>query len=467
MKFKLTNLNIQVALALSAASALVYEVVATNVLFFYFIRSSYSIATVLSVFLFGLGMGSLLIYASSHKIKNKKILFGILQILIATYAFFVLANLTKIIPRVSTLGIFAVSSAILLIPTIFLGAIFPLAGSIFIRQEKEIIGLVYSSDLFGAITGSLIAGFLLIPAFGNKIAVLAGVGFNLLSAFIIFPKIKKAVVPLVGIIFLIFSPGFLFQKKDLSQEINSSQKTNLSQEKEPVTIEIENEYQFYANSPYGVVKVEENTLFIDEREQCSLSYPEDAPERMMVDYALDPLKDGELNVLNIGLGCGLTLSRILDKTNTTIDVVEINPVVVQANREFTDVLENPKVNLIIDDGLSYLRKTKKKYDSVIVDIEEPSVAHSSFLYTVEAFKIITNTLTEDGTFALYNYSARDRYLDILYYSLKEAFPFVYSYPGIFLASKQRLEQKEYIPIGPYEVNTIDKNTLTPAYLRKE
>jgi len=67
MNLKFTNLDIQIALALSAASALIYEVVATNILFFYFIRSSYSIATVLGVFLFGLGLGSLLIYFLLHR----------------------------------------------------------------------------------------------------------------------------------------------------------------------------------------------------------------------------------------------------------------------------------------------------------------------------------------------------------------------------------------------------------------
>jgi predicted membrane-bound spermidine synthase len=71
MIFKFENFNIQLALALSAASALIYEIVVTNVLFFYFIESSYSIATVLGVFLFGLGTGSLLIYFLSPKIKNK------------------------------------------------------------------------------------------------------------------------------------------------------------------------------------------------------------------------------------------------------------------------------------------------------------------------------------------------------------------------------------------------------------
>ncbi|MCK4901802.1 MAG: hypothetical protein KAS76_00480 [Thermoplasmatales archaeon] len=85
-------------------------------------------------------------------------------------------------------------------------------------------------------------------------------------------------------------------------------------------------------------------------------------------------------------------------------------------------------------------------------------------YTVEAFEIIKSSLKDHGTFSLWSFSANDRYLDILYYSLKEAFPFVYSYQGVFLASIRDLDQLEYVPSTPYEINTIDRNTLTDAFL---
>ena len=48
--------------------------------------------------------------------------------------------------------------------------------------------------------------------------------------------------------------------------------------------------------------------------------------------------------------------------------------------------------------------------------------------------------------------------------MKEAFPFDYSYEGVFLATMQKLNQLEYVPSSPYEINTIDRNTLTNAYL---
>ena len=57
-----------------------------------------------------------------------------------------------------------------------------------------------------------------------------------------------------------------------------------------------------------------------------------------------------------------------------------------------------------------------------------------------------------------------KYMGILAYSLKEVFPYVYSYPWVFLASKQDLNQEEYVFFGPWGINTIDKNTLTDAFL---
>ena len=437
MDYKFTNLRVQVSLALSAASALIYEVVVTNLLFFYFIRSSYSIATVLSVFLFGLGLGSLLIYFLLNKIKNKILLFSILQIFIALYAFFVLTNLTEIIPKVSTFGTFATSFAVLLIPTIFLGAIFPLAGSIFKKKDKDIIGLIYSYDLFGAIIGTLVAGFILIPLYGANVAIIFGAVLNIFSALLMFSKKLKIIPVLVLAVFLITFPKS----------------------------EGANEYQFYSNSPYGVVKVQNHTLYIEEREQCSMYYDEAASERLMGKYALKPLGN-DLDILIIGLGCGLTLEECLEY-DVEVDVVEINYQVVLANKVMTNVLTDPRINLIVDDGLNYLRHNEKKYDSILIDVENPAIAHSSNLYTVEAFQIISNSLKEDGTFALWNYNAGwNRYLDILYYSLKEAFPYVYSYSdsNVFLATKQKLNQKEYVPRGPYEVNTIDRNLLTQVYL---
>jgi len=240
--------------------------------------------------------------------------------------------------------------------------------------------------------------------------------------------------------------------------------------KPSMVLEAESKYQFYANSPYGEIKVDNDTLYIDGREQCCWCYPSNTSERMMVHYALDYIdpcyeySEG-VKTLNIGLGCGLTVEEIVKYSyNNNVDVVEINYQVVLANRKMSKVLDNPRVHLIVDDGLNYLRESSKRYQSIMIDVENPTVAHSSNLYTVEAFELVHEDLYGDGTFALWCFSGNDRYLGILYYSLKEVFPFVYHYDDVFVASKMDFGIEEYNPKTMWEINTIDRNVLTDAFL---
>jgi len=133
----------------------------------------------------------------------------------------------------------------------------------------------------------------------------------------------------------------------------------------------------------------------------------------------------------------------------------------------SDVLKDENVNLIVDDGLNHLRKGKK-YDSILIDIENRLVAHSSNLYTVEAFKEVDSSLKDRGTFVLWSYAgfAEPGYTDVLYYSLKEAFDYVYEFNEFLIASNKELDYTEYEPTIEYEVNSIDKKVLQ-NYLSEE
>lgn len=121
--------------------------------------------------------------------------------------------------------------------------------------------------------------------------------------------------------------------------------------------------QFIKPSPFGSVRVQNNMLYIADREQCSFTFDPDRiqSETRIVDYALLPQVRGRrvLRVLNIGLGCGKTLTRILEFPRVNADVVELNPVVVEANRKLSDVSKDIRVNLKISDGINFLRSTKK------------------------------------------------------------------------------------------------------------
>jgi len=225
---------------------------------------------------------------------------------------------------------------------------------------------------------------------------------------------------------------------------------------------------FQKPSPYGEIKIEENSygeieLLIDNRVQCSLDYKQGEIE--IVSWSLGSFKSRDLDVLNIGLGCGFTLTEIIGGVDNTVDIVELNPVIVEANRVISDILENEKVNLIMGDGFDYLRKTNKTYDSIIIDIENPSVIHSSNIYTVESFEIVEKKLNKGGVFGLWTYPCESqRYYDTIYYTLREVFDYVYKITNeIFIASNTELAYGNYGPQTEKVVNTLDKKSLSKIY----
>lgn len=452
MKNPHTNAGVYLALALSAASGMIYQVVSMNYLFFYFTQNTYSIATVLSVFLLGLGAGSYLVHKFS---KTSTKFFIVVQAFTGIYGIFILSNLEKIIPHIDPFGIIVVSTLILLPPTICLGATFPLATRM-AKAESE-IGLIYAVDLLGAVFGTVLAGFLLIPFFGNAIAAFGAAMLNFLAILFV-NKEKQAIyfaIPIVGIILIL---------------ILAIENPRPSSTYEPVII---NDITFYPGSgvrfsqysPYGKVVVQDDALRIDTREQCRLFWGNE--ELSMVGMALDPLNRSDLTVANIGLGCGGTATEILKHVDGNIDVIEINPAVIRANNILSNIQEHPRINIILDDGVEYLRKSTKQYDAILIDIEEPAIIHASNMYTAESFAIVASRLGDRGVLAIWACPCQNKeYSDILYNTLRKSFPYVYK-PGnvTFVASKSPLPYAEYT--GEHTgINTLDHKILSKVYFEK-
>lgn len=478
--------TVALALAFSGGAALIYEIAATEALFYYFNNNVYSVATVLSTFLLGLALGSLFISKRLKRIKSKPLLFVILQFIIGFYALFVFTNfnlipqylsfITKVIPQDSfflvILSKFIVGSLYLILPTFLFGTSLPLAASIVIKKVKEAganVGTLYSWDLFGSIAGVLLAGFLIMPLAGLKAACFFGGGLNFLSGFLIFKKEKRVKFILGVLILTIFILSYflidpLNEKRIVVIEgINDPLKiaegkiNGLSQEEIDLKKLFKKNYPsfekeqilYQAFTPYGALHVigegEEIKLFINRRSQCAKSIE---TEKLFADLALDNIEGKNLKVLVVGLGCGYTLDSFLKYERVgEIDVVEINsrmPEVVPYFFNGKNPLDDERVNLIIDDGFQYFQKTDKKYDIVSIDIEEPLIAHSSPLYTVESFKLASQVLKEDGLFEIYGFAGSYEYLKVFYNSLNQAFPHVYfsriKEILIFFASKTPLEE---------------------------
>lgn len=133
------------------------------------------------------------------------------------------------------------------------------------------------------------------------------------------------------------------------------------------------------------------------------------------------------NILVIGAGTGGDVAIALSQGAKHVDAVEIDPMLYQLGKKFNPnhPYDDPRVNIIIDDGRAFLRRTHNKYDMIIFALTDSlalipgssSIRLENFLYTIEGMRAASQHLKENGVFTLYNYYSlpwlRDRLANTL------------------------------------------------------
>ena len=181
--------------ALSGFSGLVYEVVWSRMLQLVFGSTTYAISSVLGVFFFGLALGSYAAGKLIHRISNLIACYAWIEIGIGIYAAFFLiimdgvqAAHSAIFPAVFdqpvllNLARILLSFVLLLPPTAMMGATIPILGRAMTRSPRFVgadVGALYAFNTFGAMLGSFLSAFMLIPLFGLNVTIAAAAGINL------------------------------------------------------------------------------------------------------------------------------------------------------------------------------------------------------------------------------------------------------------------------------------------------
>jgi len=114
-------------------------------------------------------------------------------------------------------------------------------------------------------------------------------------------------------------------------------------------------------------------------------------------------------VLVLGLASGITAGEVLLYPSVKqLDGVEINKQVVAGSDFFipwnNNVLQNPKTQLIIQDGRAHLGLTKRKYDVIISEPSNPWMAGLATLFTREFMNLAKNRLAENGIYVQWIHS---------------------------------------------------------------
>ena len=125
------------------------------------------------------------------------------------------------------------------------------------------------------------------------------------------------------------------------------------------------------------------------------------------------------NVLVVGAGTGGDVAIALAEGADHVDAVEIDPRLADLGEERNPErpYDDPRVDLVIDDGRAFLERTTTRYDLILFALPDSltlvsgqsSLRLESYLFTKEAFGAVRDRLEPDGTFAVYNYF-RERWL---------------------------------------------------------
>ena len=120
------------------------------------------------------------------------------------------------------------------------------------------------------------------------------------------------------------------------------------------------------------------------------------------------------DVLILGAGSENDVHLVLEQGAKNIDAVEIDRAIWKLGKElnYQKPYDDPRVQVYIDDARAFLKKTKKKYDVIILGTLDSqtllsgmsSIRLDNYIYTSEAFRSVREHLKPEGIIILYHMS---------------------------------------------------------------
>ena len=134
------------------------------------------------------------------------------------------------------------------------------------------------------------------------------------------------------------------------------------------------------------------------------------------------------HVLVIGGGDGGTIREVMKhSTVTRAKLVEIDPLVIEKSKQFLPFvsceMDNPRVEVVIQDGIQYVKPYTGIFDVILIDSTDP-VGPATGLYQKEFFQDVHKALKDDGIMVAQSESPffDQQIVRELYTTLKPLFP---------------------------------------------
>lgn len=428
-----------VAFAVSGFAAMVYQLAWTRALVLSVGSSTYSFTCILAAFILGLAVGSLLVARWVDRWRNPALVFGVLEILIGLMAVMIMPLHGQLPYWVESLirsyrenfGVllrsqFMLIIAITCVPTLLMGAIFPLATRALARAGEEpakVTGRAYAINTVGTIAGSFLAGFVLIRSavLGVQNTIVLASVLNGLAGMLLIVgagvgptsgwgvAVRRRGVPALPLVIAIPLVAWLagrwdqrlltaapFLQRGAVADFIERHRVLYFEDGVDVTAAVLQDRE----DPDGLV------LTVNGKPDASTNET-DTATMLLIGHlpALIGPADGDVCV--IGLGSGLTMSALSRYPDfKRFDCVEISDVVIEAAEYFAPFTYNvlsaePRLRMIRGDGRNHLLLSDATYQVIVSQPSNPWLAGVANLFTREFFELAQARLTPDGRLAVW------------------------------------------------------------------
>jgi len=294
----------------------------------------------------------------------------------------------------------------LVVPTTLMGLTFPLLLQILARRSGvgRLVGRVTAVNTLGSVTGALVAGYAILPAFGSQrsIVVIAGAfaAVALIVAAYESPRDLRGRVARVvaaGLAIASAIVGVTARPWDLSALTGG--------------------YHVYFDWGRG----EEKIIYVSEDTQGGVTTvtEKDGVHTLLTNGKFQGNDGGEVHAqrffahypamfvprferaLVVGLGTGSTLGTIAAYPFEHVEVAEISPAIVKAATTYFEpigagALHDERVTLFLEDGRNHLLVTDREYDLIGIELTSVWFAGAGSLYSREFYALVRERLSPGG-----------------------------------------------------------------------
>jgi spermidine synthase len=426
-------------------------------------------STMLASFLAGIALGSAVAARFATSARRAAAGFAWAQLGIASLsalAFQLIDRLPDLADRLQAAGAPAggrdaiLAMAILFPAAICIGATFPFAVRVLARTKDDAgpaSARTYAFNTVGSIAGSVCAGFFLIPGLGFEGTLIACVAINLLlaaAAGVLFEPRRPVLLALAtagGLALAVFPPGTpwsILRHTPMGEGVHTWGRI-----------------QYFGVGRSATVMLTDQGLSFGLRTnglpEAGVLRPDTYHNRYPLTRWLGALpalaRPDARSLLLVGFGGGMAL-ELVPSTVEQIDVVELEPEVIEANRSVSDQrwrdpLADPRVTVHINDARNALLLSEKRFDAIVSQPSHPWAGGAAHLYTHEFFSLVRSRLSEGGVFVQWIGTpfVDEALFRSLLATLSDVFPHVRAYeppPGdgvLFLASSVPLDMERNVP----------------------